>query len=46
MTPPPTPQRSDWHLQEADALAQQHAVNPEQGLSADEAQRRAAQLHQ
>ena len=43
MTPPPTPQRSDWHLQEADALAQQHAVNPEQGLSADEAQRRAAQ---
>ena len=41
-TPPP-PQRSDWHLQDADALAQQHAVNPQQGLSADETQRRAAQ---
>ncbi|TCP19190.1 cation-translocating P-type ATPase [Simplicispira metamorpha] len=42
-TPAPPPHRSDWHLQDADALAQQHAVNPDHGLSADEAQRRAAQ---
>lgn len=42
MTPPPTPQRSDWHLQDADALALEHAVHPDHGLSTDEVQRRAA----
>ncbi|MDY0106398.1 MAG: HAD-IC family P-type ATPase, partial [Giesbergeria sp.] len=42
-TPPPPPHRSDWHLQDTGTLAQQHAVNPDHGLSTDEAERRAAQ---
>ena len=39
----PTPAPGDWHLHDAGALAQAHAVDPDSGLHPDEALRRAAQ---
>ncbi len=43
MSPSPPPHHSDWHLQDTDVLAQIHAVDMSNGLSADEAERRVAQ---
>ncbi len=42
MSPSPPPHHSDWHLQDTDVLAQVHAVDMSNGLSADEAERRVA----
>ncbi len=42
-TAPPTPASYDAHLRDAQELAQAHGVDPDAGLHADEATRRAAQ---